>query len=134
MKTYDVIVRLVSNVYVAVVPALPGIRTEGATRDDALLRAQQAIEDFFKSAEIVTVTVNAPEANDASGQQQQATAEAAEMAASEFPLAEAWLRKMGLRRQDPNDPDYQSFLASLAFLKQEDRERTRREAEQLDSL
>ena len=37
MKTYDVIVRLVNNVYVAVVPALPGIRAEGATRDDALL-------------------------------------------------------------------------------------------------
>ncbi len=60
MKTYDVIVRLVSNVYVAVVPALPGIRVEGTTRDDALFRAKQAIEDYFKSAEVVSVSVDVP--------------------------------------------------------------------------
>jgi predicted RNase H-like HicB family nuclease len=60
MKTYDVIVRLVNNVYVAVVPALPGIRAEGSTRDDALSRARQSIEDFFKSAEVVSVSVDVP--------------------------------------------------------------------------
>ncbi|NOT60949.1 MAG: type II toxin-antitoxin system HicB family antitoxin [Acidobacteria bacterium] len=61
MKTYDVIVRLVNNIYVAVVPALPGIRTEGMTRDDALFRAQQqAIEDYFKSAEVVSLSVDVP--------------------------------------------------------------------------
>jgi predicted RNase H-like HicB family nuclease len=60
MKTYDVIVRLVNNVYVAVVPALPSIRAEGTTRDDALFRAKQAIEDYFKSAEVVSVAVDVP--------------------------------------------------------------------------
>ncbi len=60
MKTYDVIVRLVNNVYVAVVPALPGIRVEGTTRDDALFRVKQAIEDYFKSAEVVSLPIDVP--------------------------------------------------------------------------
>lgn len=61
--------------------------------------------------------------------QRQEAKEEAEIAASEFPLAEAWARAAGLKRQDPNDPVYQSYLATLAAAKQQEREEARREAE-----
>jgi hypothetical protein len=51
----------------------------------------------------------------------------AEIAASEFPLAEAWARAAGLKRQDPNAPDYQSYLATLAAAKQQERGEARRD-------
>jgi predicted RNase H-like HicB family nuclease len=55
MKNFEVIVQQVNGVYRATVLALPQIKTEGASRDEALLRAQAAIEEFFKRAEVVRV-------------------------------------------------------------------------------
>jgi predicted RNase H-like HicB family nuclease len=60
MKSFDVIIQRKNDLYRASVPALPHIATEGTTRDEALYRAQEAIEDFFKSAEVVSVSVDVP--------------------------------------------------------------------------
>lgn len=60
MKSFDVIVQRINAIYRASVPALPHIATEGKTRDEAVYKAQEAIEEFFKSAEIVTVSVDVP--------------------------------------------------------------------------
>ncbi len=129
MKSFDVVVGKQNGQFLAAVLAYPHIAEIGATAEEAVVKAKSAMEEFLTSAQVVTVTVNAPETNGSSVQQLQATAEAAEIVASEYPLAEAWMRKMGLRRQDPNDPDYQSFLAAIAEAKQREREAARQEAE-----
>ena len=133
MKTFDVIVGKQNGHFLASVRDYPHLAQIGATAEEAVGKAKSAMEEFLTTAQVVTVAVNAPEANGSSVQQLQAAADAAEIAASEYPLAEAWARRAGLRKQDPNDPDYQSFLASLAFLKQQDREYSRREAERLEN-
>lgn len=129
MKSFDVVVGKQNGHFLAAVLAYPHIAEIGATAEEAVVKAKSAMEEFLTSAQVVTVTVDAPEASASSVQQSHATAEAAEIAASEFPLAEAWARKAGLRRQDPNDPDYQSFLAALAEAKQREREAARQEVE-----
>jgi predicted RNase H-like HicB family nuclease len=60
MKSFDVIVQRKNGIYRATAPSLLNLATEGKTRDEALHRMQEAIEDFFKSAEVVTVSVDVP--------------------------------------------------------------------------
>lgn len=60
MKSFDVIVHRKNGAYRAIVPSLLNLTTEGKTRDEALHRMQEAIEDFFKSAEVVTVSIDVP--------------------------------------------------------------------------
>lgn len=124
MKSFDVVVGKQNGHFLASVLAYPHIAEIGATAEEAVVKAKSAMEEFLMSAQVITVMVEAPEASVASVQQLQATDE---IAASEFPLAEAWARKMRLRRQDPNDPDYQSFLAALAEAKQGEHEASRQE-------
>ena len=131
MKSFDVVVGKQNGHFLAAVLAYPHIAGVGATAEEAVVNAKSAMEEFLTSAQVVTVTVAAPETSASSVQHSHITAEAAEIAASEFPLAEAWARKMGIRWQDPNNPDYQSYLASLAFLKQQEREAARLETVQL---
>ena len=122
MKSFDVVVGKQNGHFLASVLAYPQIAQIGATAVEAVGKAKSAMEEFLTSAQVVTVTVTAPEANDSSVQSLQVSAEAAEIAASEYPLAEAWLRRRGIRQQDPNDPHYQDFLAILAANRQRDRE------------
>ncbi|NOT60947.1 MAG: hypothetical protein HOP19_12080 [Acidobacteria bacterium] len=125
MKTFDVIVGKQNGHFLASVLDYPHIVQIGATAEEAVGKAKSAMEEFLTSAQVVSVTVNAPVSNGSSVQQLQA----AESVASEYPLAEAWARKAGIRWQDPNDPVYQSYLASLALLKHQEREAARLEAE-----
>ncbi|MGH9754481.1 MAG: type II toxin-antitoxin system HicB family antitoxin [Blastocatellia bacterium] len=60
MKSFDVIVHRKNGAYRAIATSLLNLTTEGKTRDEALHRMQEAIEDFFKSAEVVTVSVDVP--------------------------------------------------------------------------
>jgi predicted RNase H-like HicB family nuclease len=60
MKSFDVIVHRWNGAYRASVPSLPHITTEGATRDDALIKAQEAIEAYFDTAEVVTLSMDVP--------------------------------------------------------------------------
>ncbi len=60
MKTYDVIVQQENGVYRASVIALPNVTAEGRSRDEALEKARVAITDFFKTAEVTTVSVDLP--------------------------------------------------------------------------
>jgi predicted RNase H-like HicB family nuclease len=60
MKTYDVIVQQENGVFRASVIALPNITAEGRSRDEALEKARVAITDFFKTAEVTTVSVDLP--------------------------------------------------------------------------
>jgi predicted RNase H-like HicB family nuclease len=129
MKSFDVIVGKQNGHFLASVLSYPHIAQIGATAEEAVGKAKSAMEEFLTSAQVVTVTVGAPEANGSSVQQLQATKEATAIAASEYPLAEAWARNNGIRWQDPNDPVYQSYLASLALLKQQEREAARLDAE-----
>lgn len=126
MKSFDVVVGKQNGHFLASVMAYPHIAEVGATVEEAVGKAKSAMEEFLTSAQVVTVTVDT---RVASVPQPHATTEAAEIAAAEFPLAEAWARQAGIRWQDPNDPVYQSYLASLALLKQQEREAARREAE-----
>jgi predicted RNase H-like HicB family nuclease len=162
MKMYDVIVERNNGVYRASVPTLPNLSVEGATCDEAVANAKTAIEEFFKSAEVTTVSVDVPadefrpytrpsdllrwtalysrpatpldeefEAElAAEKQRQREEAELEfELAESEYPHAERWLRAAKITKEDPNDPLYQEFLAGLAAEKQHQREEAEREAE-----
>ena len=60
MKLYDVIVERHNGVYRATVPTLPNLSAEGATRDEAVAEAKNAIEEFFKSVEVVTIAMDVP--------------------------------------------------------------------------
>jgi predicted RNase H-like HicB family nuclease len=109
MKMYDVIVERRNGIYHASAPALPGISVEGSSRDEAIVKAKEAIEDFFKSAEVTTIAVEVP--------------------ASEYSFADRWIHQAGIQRQDPADPLYQEYLAELAREKQRQREEAEGEAD-----
>ena len=73
MKMYDVIVKQHNGGYRATVLTLPSLLAEGSTRDEAVINVKQAIEEFFKSAELRTVAVDLP--------------------SGKFSLAEKWLQE-----------------------------------------
>lgn len=111
MKLYDVIVERHNGVYRATVPTLPNLSAEGATRDEAVAQAKNAIEEFFKSAEVVTVAVDVP--------------------ANEFrPYTNGYdlLRWMALHSRPATELDEQ-FEAELAAEKQRQREEAELEYE-----
>ncbi|MDX2041503.1 MAG: type II toxin-antitoxin system HicB family antitoxin [Acidobacteriota bacterium] len=73
MKTYDVLVERHNGGYRAIVPTLPNLIAEGATPDEAVINVKQTIEEFFKSVEVRTVTVD--------------------LSSGKFALAEKWLQE-----------------------------------------
>ncbi|MGH9842900.1 MAG: type II toxin-antitoxin system HicB family antitoxin [Blastocatellia bacterium] len=60
MKSFDVFVQRDNGVFRALVPSLPNISADGASSTDAVENAKKAIEEFFKSAEVTTVSVDVP--------------------------------------------------------------------------
>jgi predicted RNase H-like HicB family nuclease len=60
MKSFDVIVQRENGGYRGVVPDLPSITVEGSSPDDVFAKAKVAIEEFFATAEVRTVSVDVP--------------------------------------------------------------------------
>jgi len=60
MRTFDVIVQRENGAYRAFVPSLPNILAEGTSRDEAVKKVKEAIENFFTTAEVTTVSVDVP--------------------------------------------------------------------------
>lgn len=57
MKTYDVIVEQQNGHFCALIPMLPQIAVEAATRDEAVVNAKLAAERYLSKVEIATVEV-----------------------------------------------------------------------------
>lgn len=57
MKTYDVIVEPQNGHFRALIPMLPQIAVEAATREDAVAQAKLAAEQYLSKVEIATVEV-----------------------------------------------------------------------------
>ncbi len=58
MKTYDVIVEPQNGHFRALIPMLPQIAVEAATREDAVVGAKLAAERYLSKVEIATVEVD----------------------------------------------------------------------------
>lgn len=58
---YPVIIEQKNGVWRAVIPALSDLAAEGASRDEAFLRARLAAEEYLSSVEILTIKVNLPQ-------------------------------------------------------------------------
>ncbi len=56
-----------SGTYVAVAPAVPNCQAEGKTRDEALQRLRAACQEWLADAEITSIDVEVPGAEDGSG-------------------------------------------------------------------
>ena len=57
MKTYDVIVEQQNGHFRALIPMLPQVAVEAATRDEAVVNAKLAAERYLSKVEIATVEV-----------------------------------------------------------------------------
>ena len=57
MKTYDVIVEQQNGLFRALIPMLPQVAVEAATRDEAVVNAKLAAERYLSKVEIATVEV-----------------------------------------------------------------------------
>jgi predicted RNase H-like HicB family nuclease len=55
MKTFDVIVEQKNGGYRALVPALPNILAEGATRDEAITNVKNTAQHYLAGVEVATV-------------------------------------------------------------------------------
>jgi predicted RNase H-like HicB family nuclease len=56
-----------SGTYVAVAPAAPNCTAEGKTREEALQRLRAAVQQWLAGAEITSIDVEVPGAEDGSG-------------------------------------------------------------------
>lgn len=55
---YAVIVEQSDGVWSALIPALPRLAAEGASRDEAVRNAQRAAEDYLSKVEVTTIEIN----------------------------------------------------------------------------
>jgi predicted RNase H-like HicB family nuclease len=55
MKTYDVIIERQNGIFRALIPTLPNIVAEGATRDEAIINAKSAAQLYLLGVEVATV-------------------------------------------------------------------------------
>lgn len=60
MKMYDVIVERSNGHFRALIPTLPNISVEGATRDEAIVNAKAAAERYLSKVEVATVELADP--------------------------------------------------------------------------
>lgn len=58
---YPVIIEQKNGVWRAVIPALSDLTAEGASRDEAVLRARLAAEEYLSSVEVTTIRLSAPQ-------------------------------------------------------------------------
>ncbi|MGH9842899.1 MAG: type II toxin-antitoxin system HicB family antitoxin [Blastocatellia bacterium] len=58
MKTFDVIVEQKNGSYRALVPALPNILAEGATRDEAISNVKNTAQHYLAGVEVATVELD----------------------------------------------------------------------------
>ena len=56
-----------SGTYVAIAPAAPHCQAEGKTREEALQRLRVAVQEWLADAEITSIDVEVPAAQDGSG-------------------------------------------------------------------
>lgn len=57
---YAVIVEQKNGTWRAVIPALPDLSAEGASRDEAVVNAHCAAEDYLSNVEVVTIKIGIP--------------------------------------------------------------------------
>jgi predicted RNase H-like HicB family nuclease len=57
---YLVIIERSNGMYRALIPDLAGLAAEGATREEALRKAQQAAADYLSRVEVATIDVETP--------------------------------------------------------------------------
>jgi len=50
-----------NGIYRALIPSLPNLIAEGASRDEAICNAQRAAEDYLSKVEVVTMELKVPE-------------------------------------------------------------------------
>jgi predicted RNase H-like HicB family nuclease len=55
MKKYDVIIEQQNGIFRALIPMLPNIVAEGATRDEAIINAKTAAQNYLANVEVATV-------------------------------------------------------------------------------
>ena len=55
MKTYDVIIEQQNGIFRALIPTLPNIVAEGATRDEAIINAKSAAQLYLANVEVAAV-------------------------------------------------------------------------------
>ncbi|MBI3426807.1 MAG: hypothetical protein HY011_28085 [Acidobacteria bacterium] len=60
MRDLDVVVQRTNGSYRAVILALPNVAAEGESREEALTKVRQAVEDFLATADVTTISVNLP--------------------------------------------------------------------------
>ena len=58
MKTYDVIIEQQNGHFRALIPTLPNIAAEGATRDEALSNVKRAARRYLSTVEMATVELD----------------------------------------------------------------------------
>lgn len=58
MKTHDVIIEQQNGHFRALIPTLPNITAEGATRDDALTNVKRAAQRYLSTVEMATVELD----------------------------------------------------------------------------
>ena len=58
---YPVIVEQKNGVYRALIPALSDLSAEGASRDEAVQKAQEAAERYLSNVEVTIIEVNLPQ-------------------------------------------------------------------------
>src|SRR5882672_10172139 len=57
---YPVIVEQKNGIWRAFIPALADLSAEGASRDEAVRKAQQAAEEYLSKVEVTTIRVDIP--------------------------------------------------------------------------
>jgi predicted RNase H-like HicB family nuclease len=105
---YSVIIEKRDGVFRAMIPALPNLTAESATRDDALLKARRAAESYLADVEVVNIQV---------GQ---------EPGGLRPSSPQAWLRTEPLF---PDDDLFRQHLAEIAAEKELQRQEAEREAD-----
>lgn len=58
---FALIVEHNDGIYRALIPSLPNLVAEGASRDEAIFNAQRAAEDYLSKVEVVTMDLKATE-------------------------------------------------------------------------
>jgi predicted RNase H-like HicB family nuclease len=58
---YPVIIEHNNGVFRAIIPALPALSAEGASREEAVANAQRAVDTYLAQVEVATIEINLPQ-------------------------------------------------------------------------